>query len=171
MVKLLNDRKVPISKIKANMSKTHSIKSSLSGFCAQDPALKYLAQKAFISYMRSVYLQKNKAVFDVHSLAADKFAASMGLLGAPKIKFAKVGFSFPRYVEHTQLAWNRRDRRKQSWTRTFLMHCVSPRSNLRNPRFARMQTNPAMTRVNQAQKQANRKVRQAESQNELNLRR
>lgn len=45
MIKLLTDKKVPISRIKANMSKTRSIRPNLAGFCAQDPALKYLAQK------------------------------------------------------------------------------------------------------------------------------
>jgi len=43
--------------------------------------------KAFISYMRSVYLQKNKAVFKLTELPAERFAESLGLPGAPKIKF------------------------------------------------------------------------------------
>ena len=37
--------------------------------------------------MRSVYLQKNKSVFKVEELPAERFAASLGLPGAPKIKF------------------------------------------------------------------------------------
>lgn len=45
MIKLLNERKVPISRIKANLGKMQSIGASLAGYCAQDPALKYLAQK------------------------------------------------------------------------------------------------------------------------------
>lgn len=39
--------------------------------------------------MRSVYLQKDKSIFKVTELPADKFAASLGLPGAPKIKFLK----------------------------------------------------------------------------------
>ncbi|KAI9032099.1 P-loop containing nucleoside triphosphate hydrolase protein [Hyaloraphidium curvatum] len=100
MVSLLDEKKVPISRIKANLSKTQSIKSNLAGFCAQDPALKYLAQKAFVSYMRSVYLQRNKAVFNVHSLPADRFAASLGLLGTPKIKFAKKSAKADKNTPH-----------------------------------------------------------------------
>lgn len=37
--------------------------------------------------MRSVYLQKNKAIFDVSALPLQEFAESLGLAGAPKIKF------------------------------------------------------------------------------------
>lgn len=39
--------------------------------------------------MRSVYLQKNKDIFKVHALPAEEFAQSIGLPGAPKIKFVK----------------------------------------------------------------------------------
>lgn len=48
-----------------------------------------LFEKAFIAYMRSVYLQKNKDIFKVHELPAEEFAQSIGLPGAPKIKFVK----------------------------------------------------------------------------------
>jgi ATP-dependent RNA helicase DDX10/DBP4 len=37
--------------------------------------------------MRSIHLQKNKNVFDVHQLPADEYAESLGLVGAPNIKF------------------------------------------------------------------------------------
>jgi hypothetical protein len=39
--------------------------------------------------MRSVYLQKNKDIFKVHDLPAEEYAQSIGLPGAPKIKFVK----------------------------------------------------------------------------------
>jgi ATP-dependent RNA helicase DDX10/DBP4 len=39
--------------------------------------------------MRSVYLQKNKDIFKVHDLPAEEYAQSLGLPGAPKIKFVK----------------------------------------------------------------------------------
>ncbi|EEY15155.1 ATP-dependent RNA helicase dbp-4 [Verticillium alfalfae VaMs.102] len=53
------------------------------------PELKYLGQKAFISYTRSVYLQKDKHVFKFDSLDLDAYAASLGLPGTPQIKFQK----------------------------------------------------------------------------------
>lgn len=37
--------------------------------------------------MRSVYLHKDKAIFKVEELPADRFAESLGLPGTPKIKF------------------------------------------------------------------------------------
>jgi ATP-dependent RNA helicase DDX10/DBP4 len=45
--------------------------------------------QAFIAYMRSVYLQKDKDIFKVHDLPAEEYAQSIGLPGAPKIKFVK----------------------------------------------------------------------------------
>lgn len=40
-----------------------------------------------MSYMKSIYLQKDKSIFKLEELPADKFAESLGLPGAPKIKF------------------------------------------------------------------------------------
>jgi ATP-dependent RNA helicase DDX10/DBP4 len=39
--------------------------------------------------MKSVYLQKDKSIFKLDELPVDKFAESLGLPGAPKIKFLK----------------------------------------------------------------------------------
>jgi ATP-dependent RNA helicase DDX10/DBP4 len=87
MVEEIQSKKIPIETIKVNPSKTKSIKSQLSAICSQSPDMKYLAQKAFICYLRSIYLQKNKDIFDVHQLPFDDFADSLGLPGAPQIKF------------------------------------------------------------------------------------
>jgi ATP-dependent RNA helicase DDX10/DBP4 len=43
--------------------------------------------QAFVSYMRSVYLQKNKGIFKLTDLPAERFAEALGLPGAPRIKF------------------------------------------------------------------------------------
>lgn len=43
--------------------------------------------QAFVSYMRSVYLHKDKRIFQLDKLPTEAFAASLGLPGAPKIKF------------------------------------------------------------------------------------
>ncbi len=40
-----------------------------------------------MSYLRSVYLHKDKSVFKVDDLPVERFAESLGLPGAPKIKF------------------------------------------------------------------------------------
>jgi hypothetical protein len=87
MLKELQNKKVPIKEIKVNPKKTITIKNQLAGLCSQSPEMKYLAQKAFVCYLRSIFLQSNKDIFDVHSLPAEKFAEALGLPGAPTIKF------------------------------------------------------------------------------------
>jgi len=57
--------------------------------CFQDPELKYLGQKAFASYARSVYLQRDKTVFNINNYDLEGYAASLGLPGTPNIKFQK----------------------------------------------------------------------------------
>ena len=56
-----------------------------------------------MSYMRSVYLHKDKSIFKVDELPAERFAASLGLPGAPKIKFLSKGAAKKRknasYIE------------------------------------------------------------------------
>ncbi|CAG8620139.1 2924_t:CDS:10, partial [Acaulospora colombiana] len=69
--------------------KTMNIQQQLQSLCFKDPEIKYLGQKAFISYMRSVYLQSNKSIFKVDELPVDEFSASLGLPGTPKVKFVK----------------------------------------------------------------------------------
>ncbi|KAI8335247.1 P-loop containing nucleoside triphosphate hydrolase protein [Choanephora cucurbitarum] len=89
MLEELKKKRVPIEEIKIRTSKQQSIQKQLQSFCFQNPEIKYLAQRAFVAYMRSVYLQRNKKVFDVTALPAEEFAHSLGLAGAPKIKFVK----------------------------------------------------------------------------------
>ncbi|KAI9794463.1 MAG: ATP-dependent RNA helicase dbp4 [Peltula sp. TS41687] len=89
MLKRLEQKKVPIEKIKVREKKQQSIKDQLQNMCFKDPELKYLGQKAFISYTRSIHIQKDKEIFKLDELALEEFAASVGLPGAPKIKFSK----------------------------------------------------------------------------------
>ncbi|KAG5418994.1 DBP4 [Candida metapsilosis] len=63
-----------------------SIRPQLQSLCFKDPVMKNLGQRAFIAYFKSVYVQKDKEVFNVESLPAEAYAASLGLPGAPKIK-------------------------------------------------------------------------------------
>lgn len=70
--------------IKQKNKKT--IRPQLQSLCFKDPQMKNLGQRAFISYYRSVYVQQDKQVFRVDELPAEKYAESLGLPGAPKIK-------------------------------------------------------------------------------------
>ncbi|CAO3646048.1 unnamed protein product [Cunninghamella blakesleeana] len=89
MLEELKNKKVPIEEIKIRANKKQSIQNQLQSFCFQDPEIKYLGQRAFVAYMRSVYLQRNKNIFKVTELPADDFAHSLGLAGTPKISFVK----------------------------------------------------------------------------------
>jgi ATP-dependent RNA helicase DDX10/DBP4 len=89
MVAQLKSRRVPLSKVKPDASKWQPVSQRFGSFLAEDNNLKYLAQKAFISYVRSVYLMSDKTVFDVSKLPTKELAAAMGLPGAPRIKFLK----------------------------------------------------------------------------------
>ncbi|EFX06167.1 dead box RNA helicase [Grosmannia clavigera kw1407] len=89
MVRRLQQKNVPIHKVNVREKKKKSIREQLQNMCFQQNDIKYLAQKAFISYTRSVHLQKDKEVFDLDKLDLDGFAQSMGLAGAPQIRFRK----------------------------------------------------------------------------------
>ncbi|KAI1410254.1 DEAD-domain-containing protein [Hypoxylon sp. FL1857] len=89
MLKRLEQRKVPIHKVNVREKKKQSIQNQIQDMCFKNPDLKYLGQKAFISYTRSVHLQKDKDIFDLKKLDLDAYAASLGLPGAPQIRFQK----------------------------------------------------------------------------------
>ncbi len=89
MLKRLEHKKVPIERINIREKKQQKINNQLQNMCFQDPELKYLGQKAFVSYTRSLYLQKDKEIFNINKYDLEGYAASMGLPGAPKIKFQK----------------------------------------------------------------------------------
>jgi ATP-dependent RNA helicase DDX10/DBP4 len=89
MLKRLEQKKVPIEIINVKARKQQSVRDQLQNMCFKDPELKYLGQKAFISYVKSIHVQKDKEIFKVKDLPLDAFAASLGLPGAPRIKFIK----------------------------------------------------------------------------------
>ncbi|KAI0999252.1 ATP-dependent RNA helicase [Podosphaera aphanis] len=89
LLKRLEQKKVPIQQTKPRVNKQVRIESQLQSMCFQNPELKYLGQKAFASYAKSLYLQKDKEVFNLSKYDLEGYAASLGLPGAPKIKFQK----------------------------------------------------------------------------------
>ncbi|KAF3936050.1 hypothetical protein ABW20_dc0102076 [Dactylellina cionopaga] len=89
MLERLKAKKVPIERINVKQNKKQTIQNQLQGICFKDPEIKYLGQKAFTSYSRSVYIQKDREIFDLEKLPLPEFATSLGLPGAPRIKFLK----------------------------------------------------------------------------------
>ncbi|CAH3035341.1 unnamed protein product [Pocillopora meandrina] len=89
MIKALEEKRIPINRIRVNPQKLGSIQKKLEAFCAQDLEIKQWAQKSIVSYARSVFLQSNKKIFDVNQLPLDAFAQSLGLPNPPRIRFLK----------------------------------------------------------------------------------
>lgn len=87
MLAELSAKKIPIEEIRVNPKKIVSIRKKLEGLCAQNTELKQWAQRSFICYLRSVHLQSNKTIFDVHQLPIETYAASLGLPKAPRVRF------------------------------------------------------------------------------------
>lgn len=85
-LKRLNNHKIEVKFMNIKLKTRKTIKPQLQSLCFQDPMLKNLGQRAFISYFRSVHLQKDKDVFKVEELPVETYALSLGLPGAPKIK-------------------------------------------------------------------------------------
>ena len=82
-------RGVEPRRIQLNPARQEDITEKLQALNSEFPEMKYLAQRAFVAYMRSYHLQGNKAVFDVHGIDYEGFARSLGLIGTPRIKFVK----------------------------------------------------------------------------------
>ncbi|XP_074524272.1 putative ATP-dependent RNA helicase DDX10 [Halichoeres trimaculatus] len=87
MVSQLQEKKVPINKIQVNAEKVQNVQQKLEAFLAQEKEQKERAQRCFVSYLRSVYLMKNKEVFDVFKLQMKEYAQSLGLAVAPRVRF------------------------------------------------------------------------------------
>nr|XP_005908879.1 PREDICTED: probable ATP-dependent RNA helicase DDX10 [Bos mutus] len=87
MVQQLLQKKVPVKEIKINPEKLIDVQKKLESFLAQDQDLKERAQRCFVSYIRSVYLMKDKEIFDVSKLPISDYALSLGLAVAPRIRF------------------------------------------------------------------------------------
>ena len=88
-VEKLRAKNQHVHKIQQNPTKRLTITSSLQAYCTQSVELKYLAQKAFICYMKSVYNSSDKKIFDVHKIPVNEFAESLGLIQTPIIRFRK----------------------------------------------------------------------------------
>jgi len=88
----LEKARVPLKPIKINPKKQSSrMQSAVQGLLSKDSDLKYLSQRAVVCYLRSVYLQSNKRVFDIKSIDIDAYSFSMGLPNAPRLRFLQGG--------------------------------------------------------------------------------
>lgn len=91
MIVELQTAKIPIKVIKPNRDKIQAVSGPLAGLLSKDPDLKYMAQRAFITYLRSIHIRRDKEIFDVTKLPLDDYAVSLGLPTTPRIRFLKKG--------------------------------------------------------------------------------
>jgi len=79
----LKAARIDIKGINAKQGKIQSIQAKIQAVIAGDHSVKYLAQKAVISYVRSVHLMKDKEVFNTKELPLENYANSLGLAAVP----------------------------------------------------------------------------------------
>ncbi|KAK3199638.1 hypothetical protein Dsin_023053 [Dipteronia sinensis] len=105
MLEKLQASKVPVQCIKANTKRLQPVSGLLSALLVKHPEMQQLAQRSFITYLRSIHIQKDKEVFDVMKLSIDEFSASLGLPMTPKVRFLnqkvkwKTGPGKPSFLE------------------------------------------------------------------------
>lgn len=87
MIPELTKRKVPIQVSEINSEKLTNINKRLQSLCAEDVELKGRAQRCFISYLRSLYLERNRDASTVKSLPLEEFSFSLGLPMPPRVRF------------------------------------------------------------------------------------
>lgn len=83
----LKKRKIPINKILVDPSKIVTPQRKIEGLLSDNTELKQSAQRAFVSYVKSVSVMKNKDIFNCQMIDTDAYAKSLGLIIPPRIKF------------------------------------------------------------------------------------
>ena len=78
MIGELKTQKIPINEINIDARRMFSPAVKMEGYVAQSTELKESAQRAFVSYIKSVSMMKNKKIFNVESLNFDEYAKSLG---------------------------------------------------------------------------------------------
>ncbi|CAH9075971.1 unnamed protein product [Cuscuta europaea] len=89
MLEKLEEKKIPLHVSKAKAEFLQSVSGLLAALLVQCPELQPLARRAFTTYLKSIYRQTDKEVFDVTKLPVEEFSASLGLPMTPKIRFLK----------------------------------------------------------------------------------
>uniref|UniRef100_A0A1Y9H1W2 ATP-dependent RNA helicase n=1 Tax=Anopheles dirus TaxID=7168 RepID=A0A1Y9H1W2_9DIPT len=87
MLKCLEASKIPIKQIKVDEKQLFSPLVKIQSYLAQSPELKESAKRAFVAYIKSVAMMKNKEVFQLQELMLDEYAKSLGLSITPRVRF------------------------------------------------------------------------------------
>ncbi|KAK9057057.1 hypothetical protein SSX86_024424 [Deinandra increscens subsp. villosa] len=87
MLDRLQEKKIPVQFDKPNTKRLQSVSGLLAALLAKYTDLQPLAQRAFKTYVKSIYKQKDKEIFDVTKLPIDEFSASLGLPMTPQLRY------------------------------------------------------------------------------------
>ncbi|CAI2386368.1 unnamed protein product [Moneuplotes crassus] len=88
-VEKLEQMNIEMKKLKTNPNRTLSVTSALQRINAENSDLMHLAQKAFICYIRSVFKNGDREIYDVKKINHEAYAASLGLATTPIIEFVE----------------------------------------------------------------------------------
>lgn len=83
----INSRQIDLKKLSAAPNRQLTIKPTLQKLNAENNDLMHLAKRACISYLRCVYLMKDKDVFKFKEIDVKKLSESFGLANVPDINF------------------------------------------------------------------------------------
>lgn len=90
MLEKLQQKRIPLELCtKSTFKCLQAVSGLVAAILVKYVNLQFLAQRAFITYLKSVYIKQDKEVFDVMKLPIEEFAASLGLPMTPKIRFLK----------------------------------------------------------------------------------
>ncbi|KAI3810040.1 hypothetical protein L1987_19647 [Smallanthus sonchifolius] len=87
MLERLQEKKIPVQFDKPNTKRLQSVSGLLAALLAKYTDLQPLAQRAFKTYLKSIYKQKDKEIFDVTKLPIDEYSASLGLPMTPQLRY------------------------------------------------------------------------------------
>ena len=88
---LMNFKGMYLKKITINPVKMSSLRPILGSILSENKDIMYLAQKALISYVKSVHMNGNKEVFDIKNIDIKELALSYGLFNAPEMRIIQKG--------------------------------------------------------------------------------
>eukprot|EP00756_Hemistasia_phaeocysticola_P004405 Hpha_TRINITY_DN1278_c0_g1::TRINITY_DN1278_c0_g1_i1::g.44914::m.44914/K14776/DDX10, DBP4; ATP-dependent RNA helicase DDX10/DBP4 len=90
-LKRLATKRIRLREVEISPKYLSDATSQMVALVVQDTEIKANAQKAVIAYLRSLYFQKDKEVFDVRKVDAAALSGSFGLARAPSLKFVDQG--------------------------------------------------------------------------------
>lgn len=91
MLAALQGARVPIRELRQNPDKVQSVLPAVQAMLSKDHELKLMAHRAFVAYVRSVHKHGSSRVFDAAKLPVAEYAASLGLLATPRLRFVRRG--------------------------------------------------------------------------------